>query len=209
MTRTAALFMLLLFLAAAPVRGQDLPTVDQADRARLQRQVTDLLVALDRLRSPLPPETEKALRALFREKDLGDAAFTARVQKLLDPLCLAGVSINPESRVKAQRGPAGAGLRRGEARVVLVKVVNEAGSTPGLKVSGPQVSTDGNAGPGKWLEAWLPMGKRLTGGRLEYLPLRLVAHESGKREATLRFDVGQGTQDLGFRAEVPVLFTVH
>ena len=28
------------------------------------------------------------------------------------------------------------------------------------------------------------------------------------REATLRFDVGQGSQDLGFRGEVPVLFTV-
>jgi hypothetical protein len=39
--------------------------------------------------------------------------------------------------------------------------------------------------------------------------VRLAAHEAGKREATLKFDVGQGTQDLGFRAEVPVLFTVR
>jgi hypothetical protein len=54
-----------------------------------------------------------------------------------------------------------------------------------------------------------PLGKTLTGAHLEYLPLRLVAHEAGKREATLKFDVGQGTQDLGFRAEVPVLFTVR
>ena len=53
------------------------------------------------------------------------------------------------------------------------------------------------------------MGKTLSGARLEYVPLRLTPHESGKREATLKFDVGQGTQDLGFRAEVPVLFTVR
>jgi hypothetical protein len=39
--------------------------------------------------------------------------------------------------------------------------------------------------------------------------LRLKALEAGKREATLKFDAGQGTQDLGFRAEVPVLFTVR
>jgi len=39
--------------------------------------------------------------------------------------------------------------------------------------------------------------------------LRLRASAAGKREATLKFDVGQGTQDLGFRAEVPVLFTVQ
>ena len=43
---------------------------------------------------------------------------------------------------------------------------------------------------------------------MEYLLLRLQAHEWGKREATLIFDVGQGTQDLGFRAEVPILFAI-
>src|SRR5262249_51702278 len=32
--------------------------------------------------------------------------------------------------------------------------------------------------------------------------------EAGKREVVLGFDVGQGTQDLGFRAEVPILFTI-
>jgi hypothetical protein len=54
-----------------------------------------------------------------------------------------------------------------------------------------------------------PLAKGLTGQRLEYRLLRLRAREAGKREATFRIDVGQGTQDLGFRAEVPVLFTVR
>src|SRR5262249_46322963 len=31
---------------------------------------------------------------------------------------------------------------------------------------------------------------------------------AGRREATIGFDVGQGTQDLGFRGEVPVLFEI-
>ena len=48
----------------------------------------------------------------------------------------------------------------------------------------------------------------LGGQKLEYAVLTLRAEESGKREATLKFDAGQGTQDLGFRAEVPILFRV-
>src|SRR5437764_609027 len=38
--------------------------------------------------------------------------------------------------------------------------------------------------------------------------LLVYSTEAGKREATLGFDVGQGTQDLGFRGEAPVLFDV-
>jgi hypothetical protein len=34
----------------------------------------------------------------------------------------------------------------------------------------------------------------------------LATRERGWREATVAFDVGQGTQDLGFRSEVPILF---
>ena len=37
----------------------------------------------------------------------------------------------------------------------------------------------------------------------------IYSSEAGKREATLGFDVGQGTQDLGFRGECPVLFDVR
>jgi hypothetical protein len=123
------------------------------------------------------------------------------------------VSINPESRVKAARGPAPAELVRGRASVFLVKVHNEGGVTHPLAVGGPGLRAAGKAEPEGWLDAALiPAGDgpaRLHGGRVEYVLLRLTACEAGKREATFRFDVGQGTQDLGFRAEVPVLFTVR
>jgi hypothetical protein len=215
MSRTTALLALLglLWLAGSTRAQATLPAVDEANRERLQRQGQQLLEVLEKLKAPLPSETERSLRGLLADRDAGDAKFTAELQKVLDPQCLVAVSINPESRVKAARGPASAELRRGRERVVLVKVVNEAGSTPALKVTGPQLRSGGDAGLGQWLEARVltdpPLGKTLTGGRLEYLPLVLVAHEAGKREATLKFDVGQGTQDLGFRAEVPVLFTVR
>ena len=44
---------------------------------------------------------------------------------------------------------------------------------------------------------------------MEYVLLLITSSEAGHREATLAFDVGQGTQDLGFRGEAPVLFDVR
>src|SRR5262249_20684637 len=153
-----------------------------------------------------PPGVEKQLAALLAEdaKD-GDAALI-RLQDLLDPLCLTAVHINPESRVKAARGPAAAGLTRGRPALARATGHNEAGITPPLEVGGDGVRLPGKTGPGRWLAAAVvrakPLGPTLSGGRLEYVLLRLTAREAGKREATLAFDAGQGTQDLGFRAEI-------
>lgn len=64
------------------------------------------------------------------------------------------------------------------------------------------------------LERWLdvamhdaqPMTPTLTGTLLEYRIVSLYGRDAGLREATLAFDVGQGTQDLAFRAELALLF---
>ncbi len=211
--RTIALALLIVLTIYYPARADPLPTVGQVDRGRLQAHCRDLLAALEKLKAPLPAETDKALRALLKDEEKDTVEFAEAVQKLLDPLCLAGVSINPESRVKAARGALAAELREGRETVVLVKVLNDGGVTAPLAVSGPQLRAAGEGGEGRWLEANTfaapPLGKTLSGMRLEYVPLRLTGHEAGKREATLKFDVGQGTQDLGFRAEVPVLFSVR
>ena len=92
------------------------------------------------------------------------------------------------------------------ATVVLVRVHNEGGVTSTLAASGPGLIGREEGG---WLEAAAVTPAKLTGRRLQYVALKLTAREPGKREATFRFDVGQGTQDLGFRAEVPILFTVR
>src|SRR5262249_35962629 len=51
--------------------------------------------------------------------------------------------------------------------------------------------------------------RTLSGLVLEYRIVQLYSRDSGKREATLTFDVGQGTQDLGYRNEIPILFTIR
>jgi hypothetical protein len=83
---------------------------------------------------------------------------------------------------------------------------------PGME-DGPEIVRNVKRDSGRWLEAVLvteaPFSPELTGRRLEYRLLRLTPLQSGKREAAFQFDVGQGTQDLDFRAEVPILFSVR
>ncbi len=210
MPRSVWLSCTALLLLPAP--GRALPVVDGVPFPVVQDNCTRLLRALEQLKAPLPGDTHQALRKALAGGTAKPEAAVAQVQKLLDRHCLIGITINPESRVKAERGPAAAELLKGRPAFVLVKVHNEAGVTHALKVTGPQLRGPDRAEAGWWLTAAVqtepPLRKTLGGRVLEYVVLRLEAHEAGKWEATLRFDVGQGTQDLGFRAEVPVLFKV-
>src|SRR5262249_28458440 len=143
------------------------------------------------LQAPLSADHVRELKSLLKEGTKEPGKSVEQIQKLLDAHCLIGVSINPESRVKAARGPAEVELRKDRPGIVLIKVHNEAGVTHALTVSGPQLRSAGRAEEGRWLEAAVlmekPLGKTLSGQKVEYVILRLIAHEAGKREATLRF----------------------
>ncbi|MCS6850105.1 MAG: hypothetical protein NZ700_02920 [Gemmataceae bacterium] len=188
-----------------------LPLADEVDEAALREQCRRLHEALANLGDPFPGETGRQLQALLQCP--ADPQATIKFQRLLDSHCLVGVHINPESRVKALRGPRPAELVHNRPVFVLLKVVNEAGITAPLNIGGPQLLGRPKARADAWLEADVvtakPLAPTLTGQRLDYVVVRLIARQRGKREATLQFDAGQGTQDLGFRAEVPVLFQVR
>jgi hypothetical protein len=204
--RRVVVSLVVLLLAGSSCRAE-LPAVTDVSWPHLRDHCRELLRGLDAAKAPLPAETARALQALLDREPADPDDAVAAVQKLLDPHCLVGVNINPESRVKAARGTMPAELRLGQGTVVLVRVHNDGGVTSSLAVGGPGVAAAKE--DGGWLEAVPVTRARLSGRRLEYVALRLTPREAGKREATLRFDVGQGTQDLGFRAEVPVLFTVR
>jgi hypothetical protein len=197
----------------SPLRAQSLAVVEDVDWPRFSADVQRLLARLTQLGAPLPPDAAKAVAALAGEKAPADPRRSAAaVQKHLDAHCLIGVHINPESRVKAARGARKAELPLDQPTYVLVKVQNEGGVTHPLAVASEQAAAV-KPGPGRWVEVGVvnakPFADRLSGRRVEYRVMRLVARQGGKREATLSFDVGQGTQDLGFRSEVPILFTVR
>ncbi len=210
----SALALFLLVVSAVSARAEALPIVPEVEWGRFRAHCQALVAGLDKLGAPLPDGTARPLRALLEKKAPDDAGEAARaVQKLLDAHCLIGVSINPESRVKAARGPLRAELVRDRAVYMLVKVHNDGGVTHALAVASPQKITPDKKGAGRWLEIAVVDRQRLGGplsaARVEYRVLELTARQAGKREATLAFDVGQGSQDLGFRAEVPILFTVR
>jgi len=205
----ARLLLPAIFLFGGPacaLASDSLPLVRDVEFREMRRPCERLLEALADVKSPFPAQQAKALTTILLEGGKDPESAVKQIQELLDPYCLIQVTINPESRVKAARGPAHAEMPLDREKFFLVKVHNEAGVTHPLKVAGSQMRS------ARWLEAEVyskaKERKGLAGQKLEYVILRLKARQRGKREATLIFDVGQGTQDLGFRAEVPILFSV-
>ena len=208
--------ILALFVFAYVASAQQLPLVTTVEHQPLAAQVSRLLEALQFLGEPLPADETAQLKQLASAP--GDRAqAAAEIQKILDRHCLVGVEINPESRVKVQEGPAKAELIEQGWRTFLVKVINQAGITPVLAADSPNAGM--LAGSEEWRVSrrWLdirmfdkqPLRPRLSGLEVEYRILQLYSRDAGKREARLEFNVGQGTQDLGFRSQVDLLFTAR
>lgn len=114
------LLLLLLAGTAAPAHADRLPQVDEVEFQPLSAQVRRVVEAYDLLGQPLPPRLKARLENALNGSDQAQAVH--EIQEILDPLCLIGVTINPESRVKVAPGPADANLVQHGWRVFLVKV---------------------------------------------------------------------------------------
>ncbi|MGI9471174.1 MAG: CehA/McbA family metallohydrolase [Rubripirellula sp.] len=225
----AMLLSVVLPMVLAPARGHadELEIVFGVERQPLVAATNRLVEALQFLGSPLDPATVTELEDAGRLEKRVDA--TKRIQQILDPLCLAEVHINAESRVKVKEGPVAKSLMQQGWRAFLVKVQNEAGVNPELVVESPNALPPYQKGqgarqkpmsdenlvqpdqvPDRWLDVSMlnrqPMKPRLSGLNLEYRVVLLFSRDAGKREALLAFNIGQGTQDIGFRNSVPILF---
>jgi hypothetical protein len=218
-----------LILATAVLRPQaadPLPVV-AVQAQPLAAQAARVADALAYVGAPLAAADREALTAAAGRPDAA-----AAIQAILDKYCLLDVHINPESRVHVAPGAARADLVERGWRTFLVKVRNEAGVTAPLRVSSPQgrpVSARGPRGfsmdprPAQTITAadvsdrWLdlatfdkpPMTPALSGLEVEYRIVQLYSRDAGKREASIAADVGQGSQDIGFRNDTPILFTIR
>jgi hypothetical protein len=194
--------------------AEELPLVTNVEFQPLAAQVARVLQAMEMVGEPMPGEDARRLKGLIEGSP--SAASIEAVQRVLDKYCLAGVDINPESRVKVQQGQAKAELVEQGWRAFLVKVQNQAGVTAVLAVDSPSAgamaNSSANVAQRRWMDLQMinkqPLKAHLSGLELEYRVLQLYAKEAGKREAKLSFDVGQGSQDLGFRNEVDILFSI-
>ena len=74
----------------------------------------------------------------------------------------------------------------------------------------PKVLVRQNDVSNRWLDLVAfdkpPLRPQLSGLELEYRIIQLYSRDAGKREAKISFNVGQGTQDIGFRNDVDILF---
>ena len=192
----------------------------------LAQQVRRLESALRYLGEPLPAADRQAIDEAVGTSD--DATAVSRLQQVLDRHVLVSVHINPESRVRVEQGSARPELVQGGTRVFLVKVVNDAGVTAPLVVQSPnsgRVYVPSRNRPEapkdltdvqvreRWAEISLftqpPMRPRLSGLGVEYAILQVHSRDAGQRSALMGFSVGQGSQDIGFRNDVEVLFTAR
>ncbi|MEC9097311.1 MAG: CehA/McbA family metallohydrolase [Planctomycetota bacterium] len=189
----------------------------------LRSQVRRIVEALEYIGQPLDSRQHAALMKL---ENAESNEYVTKIQQLLDQLVIANVHINAESRVKVTSGPAKPDLVQNGWSTFLIKVHNEAGITPALRIDSPSnqpifIRSGGAKDPDpgridvqdiedRWLELGTfdkqPLMPNLSGLTLEYRILSIYAATAGQREATLTFDAGQGTQDLGFRSELPILF---
>lgn len=213
------LSLLAVFAAASFLSAADKPPPVDEEGQPVAANVERVQKALDFLGAPLPKDLNAAVTAAVGKQD------AAQIQKLLDDRVTFAVTINPESRVKVAAGPFVPALQQAGWTPVLVKIANEASVKKKLAVTSPQSGfvyggqgrneKDPKADPETVkrfaqleLFAGPPLKAELSGLKVEYAVVLIYSGESGKRELTVGFDVGQGTQDLGFRAETAVLFEV-
>jgi hypothetical protein len=214
--------------AGAAEGAPKLPLVLDVEQQPLVSATQRLADALKFVGSPLKPEDQRALEAACAEANANQSI--RKIQAVLDPYCLVGVTINPESRVSVAEGPVAKELTQQGWRTFLVKVQNQAGITAILRPDSPNLApvylrgqgerqhplenTKLQIGPAALNTRFLglemydkqPLKPQLSGLALEYRIASLYTRDRGKREAVLGFNVGQGTQDLGFRNTVPILF---
>ena len=129
-----------------------------------------------------------------------------------------------------EKGPAKPKLVQGGWTSFLVKIYNEAGVTAKLEVQSPnaakpvhgwtfdpRVKKENVISPGqvanRFLEVQMytsrPLQANLSGLKLEYAIVQIYCKDAGKREAEISYNVGQGSQDIGFRNAVHTLFEVE
>jgi hypothetical protein len=215
------------------IYAEDLPGAEP-DRVFVEGQplaanVRRVITTLKTLGAPLEVSAIKSLDESIESQD------SDRIQRDLDAHVLIVVQLNPEERVKVRRGPAKATLQQHGFTPVLVKILNGSTATKRMRIVSPQAGApyagvaklsmqrqqslelieneNPNHDPGRFLAmemfAQPPMTDRLSGLEVEYAIALILSTEAGQREATIGIDFGQGEQDLGFRGEVPILFSVR
>ncbi|HKD50366.1 MAG TPA: CehA/McbA family metallohydrolase [Candidatus Acidoferrum sp.] len=223
--RYASASWLLAAVVAPNGMAQNIGETPKVALQPLAQHVRQVEEALSFLGQPLLAADSQRINAAMGLAD--ESAAVSELERVLDQHALAIVTINAESRVKVEVGEAKPELEQDGTRLFLVKVINGAGVTAKLQVQSENsgavyAGSNGSAEPvmkltpedekQRWADISFydknPMSERLSGLGLEYRILSIYSRDAGERSAKLSFNVGQGTQDAGFRNEATVLFKI-
>lgn len=161
--------------------------------------LTSFLDFDQRITRVLPADFTRSLAA-------ADDVFAAR--KLLEPMTLFRININPESRVKLFLVNPPKVLIKDRTSRFLLEVENLAGVEAPLRL----VAMDQTQNP-PTVASWCDIrildnmmsGSLMSGAETEWKLVEIRMREAGTREVRIEADAGQGTQDLGFRAATDLL----
>jgi hypothetical protein len=179
--------LLPLLLLPTALVAQDVPAQP------LLAQITRLTQALETVGDPLPVTVVEQLKKLSDEKNA-----VTEVQKLLDPLCLASVTIAKDGTVKITPLHKQPDLVEQGWRTWLIKVNNLAESTGSLVYESPNAkavphSTQDQVA-GRWMDLAplhsQPLLPKLSGLELEYRVLQVYCRDAGERTGMLSVKLG-------------------
>ncbi len=220
LTVFVALFFLKNETAIAQINWELQPFIFQTNR---------LIEILESLGAPVSSSDKTTIEKAIGLND--EKKSIKAIQTVLDKYALFDIEINQESRVKVKRGLANAELWQNGWRTFLIKVNNQGGVTARLQVESPEAkgvyyrkeekngygAADRNPAitskdiTQRWLDISLytkePMKDELSGLTVDYFIIQLYSRDAGKRAGSFSFNVGQATQDVGFRNRTDILFT--
>ncbi len=190
---------LLLLIASSTVTRADesWPMAARVERQPLLAQLQRLRDTLNHIGMPLPKETETQLMQLVDNAD--EDSLTARVQELLDPHCLAAVSLRKDAAPVVVRREAKAELIEQGWQRFLIKVINEPEIRVRLRIDSPNAKPLPHSPQDDVASRWLglsmfdgqPMTPTLTGLPLEYRIVEVYSREAGDQTARIEFSAPQ------------------
>jgi hypothetical protein len=139
------------------------------------------------------------------------SVHSGNLRNAAEPLTIFKVQINPESRVKLAPVTLPESLVQHRTQRFLIEIHNEARIQAPLRILAVDHSS-GDRQPADWCDVRLienlVSSSILSGEENEWKLLEMRSDIAGRREVRFEADVGQGTQDLGFRATTDVLLKV-
>jgi hypothetical protein len=140
------------------------------------------------------------------------SVHSGNLRNAAEPLTILKVQINPESRVKLAPVTLPESIVQHRTQRFLIEIHNEARIQAPLRIRVFDQSS-GDRQSAEWCDVRLMenlvSSSVLSGEETEWKLLELRSDLAGRREVRFEADVGQGTQDLGFRATTDVLLKVE